>query len=402
MKYSQGLVNTITLDSKKIDVSSAYFCIKAGLVHQTAAGFYCFTNIGQRVLSKIEAITRKHMDLAGALEVSLPTVQPAELWKESGRWEVYGEEMFKFKNREGKEFCLGPTHEEVICDYVRAVLKSYKQLPFNLYQINRKFRDELRPRHSLLRTREFLMKDAYSFDADETGADVTYDKMREVYLKIFSEAGIKIVPISASTGEMGGRTSEELIAPSLNGEDRFFRRPDGSYTKVDDEKPSSDSLIETGIEVGHIFKLGKRYSEIMRVNFQDREGQLKPAIMGCYGIGISRLISAIIEQNHDANGIIWPETVSPFDFVVLSLGGSPQAYQSAETVSTFLESRGRTVLFDDRDKNPGVKLKDSDLLGIPRKVIIGQRSLEAGNVELEDRRTRDKRIIPLAQLELLL
>jgi len=384
----------ILLKTKKenTDISSPGYDLinRTGLIYQISSGIYSFSPLGHRVLKNISNIVEDEMDKAGALQVSMPIVQPSELWKESGRWNLYGDEMFKLKDRDGREFCLGPTHEEVVSDFARHFIESYKDMPITIYQIGRKFRDELRPRQGLVRGKEFLMKDAYSFDIDEKGCDVSYQKMRDAYFKIFNRLGLEFICMTADSGEIGGVGSEEIIALSKWGEDKFVL--DGNIYRKYDEK-DNEKEISRGIEIGHIFKLGTKYSESMKVFFNDKDGKLKPSLMGCYGIGISRLISAIVDQNNDQRGIIWPKEVSPFSLEIIALGDSPEVKNLSNEVHDSLKKEGTEALLDDRDKKPGVKFKDADLIGIPNRIIIGEKALALGEVEYEDRVSREKRSI---------
>lgn len=389
MRTSEILLKT---KKENIDLSSPGYNLinKSGLIHQTSSGIYSFSPLGYKVLRNISNIVEQEMDNAGALQISMPIVQPSELWKESGRWDLYGDEMFKLKNRDGREFCLGPTHEEAVSDFARYFIESYKDLPITMYQIGKKFRDEFRPRQGLVRCKEFLMKDAYSFDIDEKGCNKSYKKMREAYLKIFNRLGLEFICLSADTGEIGGVGSEEMIALSKWGEDKFIE--DGNnYRKCYENDDEKDVL--KGIEIGHIFKLGTRYSEIMKVLFNDKDGKLKPSVMGCYGIGISRLVSAIVDQNNDEKGIIWPKEVSPFPYEIIALGDSPEVKSFSENLYYSLKKDGKEPLLDDRDKNPGVKFKDADLIGIPDRIIVGEKSLALGEVEYENRASGNKKRI---------
>lgn len=383
MKYREAFINTQKERGQGVESISHDLSLRAGLVYQVASGLFDFLPVGKRVIYKIEKSVRDEMNTTGALEVSMPIMHPSELWVESGRWNIYGSGMFKLKNRDEHEFCLAPTSEETVCQFVRSYLHSYKQLPFTLYQIGEKFRDEMRPRHGILRAKEFLMKDAYSFDADNNGLDVSYQKMRDAYIKIFDRIGLNIVPISADAGEIGGSCSEEFIAPADIGEDLFVNI-DGKIRKVED-KTYEQKDVQRGIEVGHIFKLGDRYSKPMNVKFTDRDGSEKYTLMGCYGIGISRLLSSIIEQNHDENGIIWPKSVSPFDVILIQIGNNENTQRKSEEIYRNLKENCIDVLFDDRNVSAGIKFHDADLLGVPQRIIVGNKSLERGEIEFENR-----------------
>lgn len=381
--------------TREFDSISHELTLRTGLAQQVAAGHYSVLPLGQRVVRRIGEVIRQEMDQAGALEVSLPVAQPATLWEESGRWEIYGQEMFRLENRTGRKFCLGPTHEELIVSVVRSRLSSYKQLPFTLYQIGVKFRDELRPRGGLLRAKEFLMKDAYSFDSTDEGANESYNKMRDAYIRIFKRLELQVLPIKADSGEIGGSFSEEFIAPAPAGEDKYVIGVDGVARKLDDAAEAAGKTdVQTGIEIGHIFKLGTRYSEAMGLNVADATGQPCPVIMGCYGIGVSRMIPTMLEQSHDERGIIWPRSVAPYDVVVIPVQyDDPASRQKADEVYAKLQERGLSVLLDDRDLSAGHKFNDANLLGFPLKLIIGPKSLKQGIVECEWRRSGRKEML---------
>ena len=400
MRYTQAFIFTHKESGKDVESASHDLTVRAGLAYQVAAGHYDFLPMGTRVLRKVEGIIREEMDNAGAQEILMPIMQPATLWQESQRWEVYGEEMFKLKSRTEREFCLGPTHEELIVDLARAHVKSYKDLPFTLYQFGTKFRDEKRPRGGLLRAKEFVMKDAYSFDMTEEGLNESYDKMREAYLQILKRTGVTAIPTIAQTGEMGGSFSEEFMAPSSAGEDKFVVGKDGKARKLEDiAEGVEESDVQVGIEICHIFKLGTRYSTTMGLTYMDQSGNQQPVIMGCYGIGVSRMLPTAIEQNHDDKGIIWPAEIAPFDAVVIPIRYDKQSVrESTDKVYSELLTQGFDVLLDDRDLSPGAKFKDHDLLGIPYKLIIGERGLKNNTVELEHRSDGKKEIIDLGNI----
>jgi prolyl-tRNA synthetase len=397
MRYTQAFIFTHKESGKDVESASHDLTVRAGLAYQVAAGHYDFLPMGTRVLRKVEGIIREEIDKAGAQEILMPIMQPATLWQESQRWEAYGEEMFKLKSRTEREFCLGPTHEELIVDLARAHVKSYKELPFTLYQFGTKFRDEKRPRGGLLRGKEFVMKDAYSFDMTEEGLNESYDKMREAYLKILNRTGVTAIPTVAQTGEMGGSFSEEFMAPSPAGEDKFVVGKDGKARKLEDiAEGVNESDVQVGIEICHIFKLGTRYSTTMGLTYMDQSGNQHPVIMGCYGIGVSRMLPTAIEQNHDDKGIIWPAEIAPFDVVVIPIRYDNQnVREPTDKVYSELLRQGFDVLLDDRDLSPGTKFKDHDLLGTPYKLIIGERGLKSRTVELEHRSDGKKEIIDL-------
>ncbi|NPA16786.1 proline--tRNA ligase [Persephonella sp.] len=560
MRASQYFAPTLKEAPAEAEVPSHIYLIRAGYIRQLAAGLYEYLPLGFRVLKKIENIVRKHMDEAGALEVLLPILTPAELWQETGRWDVYGKELFRLEDRKGRLFALGPTHEETITDLVRKNIRSYKDLPKNFYQIQTKFRDEARPRYGLIRGREFLMKDAYSFDVSEEMAVKSYEIMKETYRKIFDELGLDYLMVEADTGAIGGKYSHEFVVKVPNGEAHIVYCESCGYAAnveaakyefeldklpPEEEKPlekvhtpgvssveevakfldvdpkkivktlvyilddgtavavlirgdrelnetklvnyfnvidahlaSSEELEKlgivegfvgpigldipvyadisvkdlhnfvvganekdyhyinvniprdfkpvefvdfstardgdpcpvckkplketTGLEVGHIFLLGTKYSEAMKAYFVDRDGREKPIIMGCYGIGVSRLMAAAVEQSHDENGIIWPESIAPFILHILALNVKDQQIKDiAEEIYTKAKEKGIEVLYDDRDISPGAKFKDADLIGIPYRIVVGKKVKE-GKIELQKRATGEKEEVSIDGLEALL
>ena len=548
MRWSKTLIPTLKEDPADAEVVSHKLLVRAGMIRPVSRGIYDYLPLGLRVIRKIETIVREEMDRAGAQELLLPVVSPAELWQESGRWEVYGKELLRFKDRQERDFCLGPTHEEIITDIVRRVVRSYRELPFNLYQIQTKFRDEIRPRFGLMRGREFIMKDAYSFHADITDCKREYENMFQTYKRIFSRCGLKFRPVEADTGAIGGSQSHEFQVLADSGEDAivscnhceyaaniqkaelrrqrpagrdvnteppaldkiatpgkksvaevaaFLRLPpdrfiktlvfrtdqgqlvaalvrgdhdinatklqevlgcrglaladeaevvaaalvppgflgpiglalhtvadwaiqgiqgavtganevDAHYIHVDQERdftPSAfadlrqavagdacprcdEGVLEAhrGIEVGQVFYLGKKYSVALGATYLDAEGRELPIEMGCYGIGISRMVAAAIEQNHDANGIIWPFAIAPFHVLLLPINYKELAVQKVcDELYADLGKRGIEVLLDDREERPGVKFKDGDLIGIPLRVTAGAKGLQKGCLELRTR-----------------
>ncbi|MBX6423916.1 proline--tRNA ligase [Thermosulfurimonas sp. F29] len=545
MRLSRYFLPTLREDPAEAEVVSHKLMLRAGMIRKLASGIYSYLPLGLRALRKVENIVREEMNRAGAQEVLLPLVQPAELWQETGRWKDYGKELLRFRDRKKHDFCLGPTHEEVITDLVRREVRSYRDLPLILYQIAPKFRDEIRPRFGIMRAREFIMKDAYSFDADEEGLDRSYARMYEAYERIFTRCGLRFRAVLADTGAIGGSESHEFMVLAETGEDRLaiceacgyaanvelaegrsrFTYPDeeerplekvstpgvksveevaaflgvppsrlvktllfkaegqvvavlirgdlelnevklrnllgvaevemadpetverltgapvgfagpvglsgvriladlsvkglrnfvtganeadAHYVNVnygrDFPEPEFHDLrvvtegdpcprcgrplsITRGIEVGHVFKLGTKYSSAMRATFLDREGRERPIIMGCYGIGIGRTVAAAIEQNHDEAGIIFPREIAPFEAVILTLGPESDLMEASERIYRELSGAGVEVLWDDRDERPGVKFKDADLIGIPYQIIVGRRFRETGEVELKERAT---------------
>ncbi len=540
------------------EVISHQLMVRAGMIRKLAAGIYTYLPFGWRSLQKLSAIVRREMTAAGAVELSMPSVQPAELWIESGRWQKYGKELLRIRDRHERDFCFGPTHEEVITDLVRRDVKSYRQLPFNLFQIQTKFRDEIRPRFGLMRGREFLMKDAYSFHATPASLDEAYEAMRAAYRRIFEACRLDYTVVDADTGTIGGSSSHEFMVTAATGESavahcdacdygantekaargpwlegaavaaeplvrrdtpgmrsveevaRFLGIPEAAFAKTlvyetdqgfvavairgdrevnevkllnalnvehlqlaseekvlaatgapvgslgpvglraeiplladlsleklsnfacganepgvhfvganwgrDAARPrefrdlvtvvegdpcpqcGASLTISRGIEVGHIFKLGEKYSVAMKCEFTDEAGGQKPMIMGCYGFGIGRTVAAAIEQNHDADGIIWPMPLAPFEILVLALNpNDAETARAAERIAAELSEQGLDVLYDDRDERPGVKFKDADLIGIPLRVVVGGKSLAAGQIELSLRRDRQKLQVPVPE-----
>ncbi len=549
MRYSKSFIYTLKEEQKEATIVSHNLLLRGGFMVKLASGIYNYLPLGLKVIRKVSQIVREEMDRAGAIEILMAAIQPAELWKESGRWHEYGKELLRIKDRGGRDFVFGPTHEEVVTDIVRKFIKGYKQLPVNLYQIQTKFRDELRPRFGLMRGREFIMKDAYSFDKDEEGMDLSYQKMRDAYNNIFRRCGLNFRSVEADTGSIGGKDSEEFMVLSQTGEDEIvvcdscdyasnveratsitedepgeemelekvatpnketikdvceflgsnpefsakalvYKNDEGNYfcffVEGDDElnlikamratgsielEMVSDEELEKlglekgyigpvnfpnkdvkvlcdyritkrnnlvvganehgfhlvgakygrdfkceladlrvvkegeicpkckkgrlkkmrGIEVGHIFKLGQKYSKAMNAVFLDENGKAVPFYMGCYGIGIGRTAQAAIEQNHDEFGIIWPISIAPFEIEIVSLDTRNEEIRNyCDSLYELFEEEGLDVLYDDRDERAGVKLNDMDLIGIPIRVIVGKKSFEDGKVELSLRRDRKK------------
>lgn len=552
MRWSQSFIQTIREVPSDADVVSQRLMLRASMIRKVAAGIYTYLPLGLRSIRKLETIVREEMARAGAIELLMPAIQPAELWMESKRWQQYGKELLRIRDRHERDFVFGPTHEEVITDVVRNSLSSYRQLPTNLYQIQTKFRDEIRPRFGLMRGREFIMKDAYSFHATRESLDETYERMREAYNRIFERCGLDHVPVEADTGNIGGSASHEFMVLAQSGEDAVVRcascnyganvekataritspdeaggdvpamsdidtpgtqsiddvakflsvessalvktlvyrtesgpvmvlvrgdrevneikvknylgvqelelLPDDEFemtvggpvgycgpvgTKVTrivadqilqhrkrwtvganrrdahirDASPGRDfdlsefadlTLVASGdpcancghplevfrgIEVGHVFKLGTKYSEAMSCTFLDESGARQPMIMGCYGLGIGRTVAAAIEQNHDDDGIIWPVPIAPFEVLITTVGRDETVLEAAESLYSALLEQNVDVLLDDRDERPGVKFKDADLVGFPVRVTVGAKSLAEGKVEFSLRRDREKQLI---------
>lgn len=560
MRASKYFIQTMKETPSEAEVPSHIYLLRAGYIKKVAAGIYDYLPLGLKVLKKIENIIRKHMDEAGALEVLLPILTPAELWKETGRWDVYGKELFRLKDRHERDFALGPTHEETITDLVRQTVRSYKDLPLNFYQIQTKFRDEARPRYGLIRGREFVMKDAYSFDISEEMAIKSYETMKETYHKIFKELGLNYLMVEADVGAIGGKYSHEFVVMVPNGEAHIVYCENCGYAAnveaakyefeldklpPEEEKPLekvytpdvksveevskflnvkpnkivktliyilddgtpiavlvrgdreinetkvlnyfnaidmhlatseeleklgliegfvgpigidlpvyADKSIEdlhnfvvganekdyhyinvniprdfkpadivdfgtategdpcpvcksplketTGLEVGHIFLLGTKYSEALKANFVDKDGKEKPIVMGCYGIGVSRLIAAAVEQNHDDSGIIWTDNIAPFKLHILALNTKDkEIMEKSEEIYQKAKDMGIEVLFDDRNMSPGAKFKDADLIGIPYRIVVGK-ALKEGNIEFQERKSGKKELIPVEKVEEIL
>jgi len=406
MLWSKTLIPTLKEVPQEAESISHRLLLRSGMVRMLMAGSYSYLPLGLKVLGNIEKIIREEMDSCGASEVLLPALQPLELWQKTGRDKDIGEVMFKFIDRRGRKVCLGPTHEEIITELAKSHISSYKQLPLVLYQIQTKFRDEIRPRYGLIRACEFIMKDAYSFDSEESGLDKNYQAMYEAYTRIFKRCGLDILTPEADSGVMGGKVSHEFMVPAKDGEDLVLVCEKCKYAKAYSDEmecicPKCQRRLEkvNTIEVGHIFKLGTKYSVSMGANFLDANGKLQPVIMGCYGIGVSRLISAVIEQNNDKDGIIWPKELTPYNVIILALDTTDKNIMDlALRVYRDLRDLNINVLFDDRDERAGVKFKDADLLGIPLQLIIGKSALKDGSLEFKDRLTQIKTIKPGAEI----
>ena len=404
MLWSKVFLPTLKDTPQDAEVISHQLMLRAGMIRKVTSGIYNWLPLGLRVLKKIENIVREEMDASGAQEVLMPMVQPRELWEETQRWKKMGPELLRIQDRHERDFCLGPTHEEVITDLVRNNVKSYKELPLNLYQIQTKFRDEVRPRYGVMRGREFLMKDSYSFNINEDSLNESYLLMKETYKKIIDRLGLEYKIVKADSGAIGGDTSEEFHVLAENGEDTIAVS-DSSEFAINSElllnegedinslqgKPSPDGKgiieIKKGIEIGHIFQLGKIYADAMKANVLDNEGKSQTLYMGCYGIGISRLVAAAIEQNHDEKGILWPEAIAPYEVNIIAIGfdKDQKIAKAATDFYNELSSMGYEVMLDDRKDGYGIKMKDAELIGVPINVIIGRQYLESNEIELKHR-----------------
>jgi prolyl-tRNA synthetase len=407
MRMSEYFLPTLKESPKEAEIISHELMLRAGMIKQTSAGIYAWLPLGQRVLKKIEQIVREEQDAAGAQELLMPTLQSADLWRESGRYDDYGKEMLRIEDRQGRDLLYGPTNEEMITDIFRSHVKSYKDLPKNLYHIQWKFRDEIRPRFGVMRGREFLMKDNYSFDLDYEGALYSYQKMFLSYLRTFSRMGLRAIPMRADTGPIGGDLSHEFIiladtgesevfadakwhdmdvtASGLSYDDRdklssYYDEMTSIYAATDekhDENDCPDNLIKArGIEVGHIFNFGTKYSKAMNATVQNKDGDLVPVEMGSYGIGVSRLVGGIIEASHDNSGIIWPESVAPFKVGIINL--DPEDQKCTDICNNLYNKLQDDfeVIYDDRSVRPGVKFANMDLIGIPWQIRKGSRQDE--------------------------
>lgn len=406
MLWSKTFIPTLKEVPREAESLGHQLLLRGGFVRMLMAGAYTYLPLGLRVLERIQGIIRQEMNAAGASELLLPALHPLDLWQKTGRDQDLGEVMFKFKDRRERNLALGPTHEEVITDLVKNNISSYRQLPLVLYQIQTKFRDEIRPRFGLIRACEFIMKDAYSFDQDEAGLDKNYQLIFEAYQRILNRCGLKYLITEADSGVMGGKVSHEFMVEAPLGEDAVYFCPQcktAKAAKTDLPRCQACDLemqMANTIEVGHIFKLGTKYSQALGALFSDRLGKLTPVVMGCYGIGVSRLVSAIIEQNNDSAGVIWPRAVAPFEVIILPLEiNNPGLMQLAFDLYRELKNQGVEVLLDDRDERAGVKFKDADLIGIPFSIVVGKKALEDNKLEL--RRRKDKVAQFLAKEEIL-
>ena len=419
MRLSQYFLPLLKETPKEAQIASHRLMLRAGMIQQSSAGIYSWLPLGKKVLDKIADIVREEQNRAGALEIMMPTIQPAELWQESGRYDDYGAEMLRIKDRHDRDMLYGPTNEEQVTDIFRAHVRSYKALPLNLYHIQWKFRDEVRPRFGIMRGREFLMKDAYSFDSDAAGARAAYNRMFVSYLKTFARMGLTAIPMEADTGPIGGDMSHEFIILAETGESGVYFHKDwldadlvtqvnydedlqpvvdrftSLYARADEKHDpetcpvAADELMSLrGIEVGHIFYFGEKYSAAMGASVTAPDGTNRPVHMGSYGIGVSRLVGGIIEASHDDRGIIWPRAVAPFDVAVVNLKAGDETCDScAEDLYAKLQAAGADPLYNDRDDRPGAKLAAIDLIGIPWQIVVGPRGMANGVVEVKNRRT---------------
>ncbi len=429
MRLSRYFLPILKETPKEAEIVSHRLMLRAGMVRQESAGIYAWLPLGLRVLQKIEGIVREEQNRAGAIELLMPTIQSADLWRESGRYDDYGKEMLRIKDRHERDMLFGPTNEEMITEIFRANVRSYKDLPLNLYHIQWKFRDEVRPRFGVMRSREFLMKDAYSFDLDAAGARHSYNKMFAAYLRTFARLGLTAIPMVADTGPIGGDLSHEFIILATTGESEVFchkeylnfapppedvdfdsvgamqgvfdkwtslyaatseKHDAAAFEKIDE----AARISARGIEVGHIFYFGTKYSLPMKAVVNGPDGKEHHVHMGSYGIGPSRLAAALIEANHDEAGMKWPSAVAPFDVGIVNLKVGDAACDGAcANLRSALGAAGLETLYDDRDERPGAKFATMDLIGLPHQVIVGPKSLADGKVEVKDRRTGERELV---------
>ena len=395
MKLSNYPLRTLKDAPSDAELISHQLMLRSGLIKKLASGIFTWMPFGLKVLRKIEQTVRNEMDESGALEVLMPTIQPSELWQETQRWDDYGNLLLQIHDRHDRLFCYGPTHEEVITDILRKSIKSYKQLPANFYQIQTKFRDEIRPRFGVMRAREFLMKDAYSFHLNQESLEEEYEKMSQTYESIFRKLELNFRKVKATSGEIGGSISHEFHVIAESGEDEIAFCDDENFaanveTLNGKNAPNGGELTYArGIEVGHIFQLGDKYSQSMKLEVLDSNGKNVNPYMGCYGIGISRIVAAAIEQNHDDKGIIWPKAISPFSISIIVLNDKNDSTVMDHALKIYqeLKADGIEVMIDDRDERAGVKFADADLMGIPTHVIVGKRGIEQNKLEVTSRRT---------------
>ena len=429
MRLSRYFLPILRETPKEAEIVSHRLMLRAGLIRQQAAGIYSWLPLGERVLARIGQIVREEQDRAGAIEILMPTIQPADLWRESGRYEAYGKEMLRITDRHERDMLFGPTNEEMVTEIFRSYVTSYRALPLNLYHIQWKFRDEVRPRFGVMRGREFLMKDAYSFDLDREAARAAYNRMFVAYLRTFDRLGLKAIPMRADSGPIGGDMSHEFIILAATGESEVYCSRDlldlpippadtdfradlspivqawtAHYAATDEKHdaaaferlPEDRRITARGIEVGHIFYFGTKYSEPMGAKVAGPDGADQSVHMGSYGIGVSRLGGAVIEASHDEAGIIWPESIAPFHVGLINLkAGDAKVDEASARLYEYLTNAGISVLYDDLDQRAGAKFASMDLIGLPRQVIVGPKGLERGEVEVKRRATGERETVSL-------
>ena len=431
MRLSRYFLPVLRDVPKEAEIVSHRLMLRAGMIRQQASGLYSWLPLGYKTLMKVQRIIEEEQNRSGAVELLMPTIQSADLWRESGRYDAYGKEMLRIQDRHEREFLYGPTNEEMITDIFRTYVKSYKDLPLNLYHIQWKFRDEVRPRFGTMRSREFLMKDAYSFDLTKEDAVRAYHRMFVAYMRTYARMGLTAIPMRADTGPIGGDLSHEWIILAETGESQVFCHRDllekpippqstdfrGDLTPIIDEwtslyaatedmvdmgeyeaqVPEDKRISARGIEVGHIFYFGTKYSEPMKASVTGPDGKETIVHMGSYGIGLTRLLPAIIEASHDHAGIIWPVSVAPFEAVLINLKAGDVACDSAcDALYAELQAAGLDMLYDDRDQPAGGKFATADLVGIPYQIILGPRGFRAGEVEIKHRKSGERETLPIA------
>ncbi|AGF75891.1 proline--tRNA ligase [Bartonella vinsonii] len=434
MRLSQYFLPLLKENPKEAEIVSHRFMLRAGMIRQQTSGIYSWLPLGKKVLDKVCKIIREEQERAGAIEILMPTIQSADLWRESGRYDDYGLEMLRIKDRQKRDLLYGPTNEEMVTDIFRSYIRSYKDLPLNLYHIQWKFRDEIRPRFGVMRSREFLMKDAYSFDLDYEGSQTSYNRMFIAYLRTFSRLGLRAIPMRADTGPIGGELSHEFIILAETGEsaifcDKQFLELSVPHSSIDfndkavltdivkqwtsfyaateemhnEEEwakvPEKNRLSARGIEVGHIFHFGTKYSAPMGAKVMGQDGKEHVVSMGSYGIGPSRLVAAVIEASHDENGIIWPKSMAPFDFGIINMKPEDEnCTHACETLYQGLTRAGFDSLLDDRNERPGSKFATMDLIGLPTQIIVGPKSIAKNEVEMKDRKTGVKKSLTVEDI----
>ncbi|MGV3574997.1 MAG: proline--tRNA ligase [Devosia sp.] len=431
MRLSRYFLPVLRDVPKEAEIVSHRLMLRAGMIRQQASGLYSWLPMGYKVLMKVQKIIEEEQNRSGAVELLMPTIQSADLWRESGRYDAYGKEMLRIEDRHEREFLYGPTNEEMITDIFRTYVKSYKDLPLNLYHIQWKFRDEVRPRFGTMRSREFLMKDAYSFDLDKDRAVAAYERMFVAYLRTYARMGLTAIPMRADTGPIGGDLSHEWIILAETGESQVFCHRDlldktipgkdvdfrgdlkpifndwtslyaateemVDHAEYEASVPEDKRVSARGIEVGHIFYFGTKYSEPMKASVTGNDGKETIVHMGSYGIGLTRVVPAIIEASHDENGIIWPVSVAPFEAVLINLkAGDADTDAACDKLYGELTAAGLDMLYDDRDQPAGAKFATADLVGIPYQIILGPRGLKSGEVEIKHRKTGERETLPLA------
>ncbi len=433
MRLSRYFLPTLKETPKEAEIVSHRLMLRAAMIKQQSAGSYSWLPLGYKILRKVQNIIEEEQNRAGAIELLMPTLQPAELWRESGRYDAYGKEMLRISDRSGREMVYGPTNEEMITDIFRASVKSYKELPLNLYHIQWKFRDEIRPRFGTMRSREFLMKDAYSFDLDKKTAIASYNRMFVAYLRTFYRLGIPAIPMRAETGPIGGNLSHEFIVLAETGESKVYCHADllekpipaldtdfdadlapivNDWTSlfaatedvVDKDEferqvPKEKQIFARGIEVGQTFYFGDKYSKPMGATLTNERGEEVAVHSGSYGIGLTRVVPAIIEANHDENGIIWPVSVAPFELIILNLKmGDKDCDKACEEIYEQLLNANIDVLYDDSEKGAGAKFANADLIGIPLQIIVGPKNIKNNEVELKNRKTAERELFSLSEI----